>query len=91
MRPPEMMQPSDTRLSVAMPTRALASSRKTNLAGGSWLYPVRMGQCVVVEVERRLDGDEIHLRGPVGLDGADVAPVGVAARPRPGTRFLAKS
>ena len=34
MRPPEMMQPWLTIESVAMPTRACASSRKTNFAGG---------------------------------------------------------
>jgi hypothetical protein len=44
MRPPEMMQPWLTMESVAMPTRACASSRKTNFAGGSCVAPVRMGQ-----------------------------------------------
>jgi hypothetical protein len=43
MRPPEMMHPIETRLSVAVPARAAASSRNTNFAGGSWLIPVRIG------------------------------------------------
>ena len=84
MRPPEMMQPWLTRCeSVAMPTRACASSRKTNFAGGSCVTPVRIGQRIVVEVEERVDRDEVHLRLPVGVDRPDVAPVAaVVRRPR---------
>ena len=44
MRAPEMMQPWETRESVALPMRAWDSSRKTNLAGGWWLFDVRMSQ-----------------------------------------------
>ena len=42
--PPEMMQPSDTSESVALPTRLLVWSAKTNLAGAPvWLGAVKMG------------------------------------------------
>ena len=48
MRPPEMMQPSDTSESVAMPMRAWPApspgSAKTNFAGGSGRVQVRSGQ-----------------------------------------------
>lgn len=36
------------------------------------------GPALIVEIEGGLDGDEVHLRGPVGIDGADVAPVRAA-------------
>ena len=35
---------------------------------------------LVVEIEERMERDEIHLCVPVRLDGADVAPVRMAAR-----------
>ena len=44
IRPPEMMHPSQTRESVAIPMRAPVSSANTNLAGGSGTAQVRIGQ-----------------------------------------------
>ena len=45
MVPPEMITPSETSESVAMPMRCVAESAKTNLAGGKLSGAETMGHC----------------------------------------------
>ena len=52
----------------------------TNFAGG--IEPIADGDdrpLPVVEVEDRVDADQVHVRLVVGVDGPDVLPVGLVA------------
>ena len=62
------------------------------LGGRQRLVPGEDRPLVVVEVEDRLDRDQVHVRVVVGVERPDVAPVAaVARRSRPGTSLAAKS
>ncbi len=75
MRPPEMMHPwltervgRDADARVRLVAEDELRRRVVGHAGAD--RPAR-----VVEVEERMDGDEVHLRFPVRVDRPDVAPV----------------
>ena len=76
--PPETIEPEQTMLSSASPRRAFVTffgehefrRRKVRLISAD--RPV-----LVVHVQQRIDRDQVHVGFVVGVERADVAPVGI--------------
>ncbi len=76
--PPEMIEPWQTMLSRAWPRAAsTAVSAKTNFGGGKVGLIGADRPVLVVQVQLRIDGDQVHVGLVVGVQRAHVAPVGV--------------